>query len=107
MPDFVRVQWKVKPGVVFKNAPERKIPEKADIYIDIKSGFAYLPGLEKFLLSKNLKTAPFVPNNVYDADCVVLVPSGVEVLGSAEVFRISEDKALLWNFLKERFKGRL
>ena len=107
MPDFVRVHWKVKPGTVFKNAPLKKIPEKADIYIDMQSGFSYLPGLEKFLLSKNVKTAPFAPDIVYDSGCVVLVPKNVEVLGSAEIFRISEDKALLWNFLKERFKGRL
>lgn len=107
MPDFVRVNWKVKPGVIFKKAPELKTPEKADIYIDMNSGFAYLPGLEKFLLSKHLKTAPFAADSVYGAECVVLAPNGVKVLGSAEIFRISEDKALLWKFLKERFKDRL
>ena len=100
MPDFSRISWKVKPGVNFKCA-------LSDVYIDMEAEFPYIKGLNQFLLSKNIKTAAFVKDAEYDANCVVLVRMGTKVKGDAVVFYLNEDKAELWNFLKERFKGRL
>ena len=53
------------------------------------------------------RPAAFVKDAEYDANCVVLVRMGTKVKGDAVVFYLNEDKAELWNFLKERFKGRL
>ena len=107
MPDFSRISWKVKPGVKFKCALTRPSMPLSDVYIDMEAEFSYIKGLNQFLLSKNIKTAAFVKDAEYDANCVVLVRMGTKVKGDAVVFYLNEDKAELWNFLKERFKGRL
>lgn len=107
MPDFSRISWKVKPGVNFKCALTRPSIPLSDVYIDMEAEFPYIKGLNQFLLSKNIKTAAFVKDAEYDANCVVLVRMGTKVKGDAVVFYLNEDKAELWNFLKERFKGRL
>lgn len=107
MPDFVRVTWRVKPTVRFKCAPKRPEFTEAEVYIDTAAGFAYLDGLKRFLSGKGIKIAPFAANNFYGKDVLVLAQAGTQVTGDCAVFYLSEDKAALWHFLKDRFKDRL
>ena len=91
MPDFSRISWKVKPGVNFKCALTRPSMPLSDVYIDMEAEFPYIKGLNQFLLSKNIKTAAFVKDAEYDANCVVLVRMGTKVKGDAVVFYLNED----------------
>lgn len=88
------------------NSSTKTLRKDADIYLQIDDALPYSVTLPSFLIKKGFIMAPFDENCSYlDHDVILLSDHNLKP-DNGSVYYLSADKASLWKFLQDKFKGR-
>lgn len=113
-----QIDWQIKDSKLFKIYPTNSSSDhnqstddlivedtnmalSCDIYLQKDIKISYFASLVNYLLSIDKIIGPFKIDDSYQDNQIIILEDTSIVPKGGKVFYITEDKASLWNFLKE------